>query len=44
MARRGYKAMLPQQKLLTVDVFRVQVQFGKYFFLAFFAGFNPGLT
>ena len=31
-------------KLLTVDAFRVQVRFGKYIFLAFFAGFNPGLT
>ena len=36
--------MLCQQKLLTVDAFRVQVRFEKYFFLAFFAGFNPGLT
>ena len=31
-------------KLLTVDAFRVQVRFGKYIFLAFFAGFSPGLT
>ena len=44
VARRGYTAMLRQQKLLTVDVFRVQVRFGKYIFLAFFAGFSPGLT
>ena len=43
-ARRGDTAMLNQQKLLTVYAFRVQVRFGKYFFLAFFAGFNPGLT
>ena len=40
----GYTAMLRQQKLLTVDAFRVQVRFGKYIFLAFFAGFSPGLT
>ena len=44
VARRGYRAMLRQQKLLTVDAFRVQVRFGKYIFLAFFAGFSPGLT
>ena len=31
-------------KLLAVDAFRVQVQLGKYIFLAFFAGFDPGLT
>ena len=36
--------MLRQQKLLTVDAFPVQVRFEKYFFLAFFAGFNPGLV
>ena len=40
VARRGYTAMLRQQKLLTVDAIRVQV----YISLAFFAGFNPGLT
>ena len=28
MARRGYTAMLRQQKLLTVDAFRVQVENG----------------
>ena len=39
-----YHDMLRQQKLLTVDAFRVQVWFGKYIFLAFFAGFSPGLT
>ena len=44
VARRGYTAILRQQKLLTVDAFRVQVRFGKYIFLAFFAGFSPGLT
>ena len=44
VARRGYRAMLRQQKLLTVDAFRVQVRFGKYIFLAFFTGFSPGLT
>ena len=44
VARRGYTAMLSRQKLLTIDAFRVQVRFGKYFFLALFAGFNPGLT
>ena len=44
VARRGYRAMLRQQKLLTVDAFRVKVRFGKYIFLAFFAGFSPGLT
>ena len=44
VARRGYTAMLRQQNLLTLDAFRVQVRFGKYIFLAFFAGFNPGLT
>ena len=44
VARRGYTAMLHQQKLLTVDAFRVQVRFGKCIFLAFFAGFSPGLT
>ena len=44
VARRGYTAMLRQQKFLTVDAFRVQVQFGKNIFLAFFAGFSPGLT
>ena len=44
VARRGYTAMLRQQKILTADAFRVQVRFAKYLFLAFFAGFNPGLT
>ena len=44
VAQRGYTAMLRQQKLLTVDAFSVQVRFGKYIFLAFFAGFSPGLT
>ena len=44
VARRGYTAILRQQKLLTVDAFRVQVRFGKYIFLAFFAGLSPGLT
>ena len=44
VARRGYTAILRQQKLLTVDAFRVQVRFGKDIFLAFFAGFSPGLT
>ena len=44
VARRGYTAILRQQKLLTVDAFRVQVRFGKYIFLAFFAGFSPGST
>ena len=44
VARRGYTAILRQQKLLTVDAFCVQVRFGKYIFLAFFAGFSPGLT
>ena len=34
--------MLSQQKLLTVDAFRVQVRFGEYIFLAFLAGFSPG--
>ena len=42
VARRGYTAMLRQYKLLTVDAFRVKVRFGKYIFLAFFAGFHPG--
>ena len=42
VARRGYTAILRQQKLLTVDAFRVQVRFEKYIFLAFFAGFSPG--
>ena len=37
VARRGYTAILRQQKLLTVDAFRVQVRFGKYIFVAFFA-------
>ena len=36
--------MLRQQKLLTVDAFCVQVRFRKYIFLAFFAGFSPGLA
>ena len=44
VARRCYTAILHQQKLLTVDAFRAQVWFGKYIFLAFFAGFSPGLT
>ena len=44
VARSGHTVMLRQQKILTADAFRVQVRFGKYFFLAFFAGFNPGLT
>ena len=44
VARRGYTAMLRQQKLLTVGAFRVQVRFGKYIFLAFFADFSPGST
>ena len=44
VARRGYTAILRQQKLLTVDAFRVQVRFGKYIFSAFLAGFSPGLT
>ena len=35
VARRGYTGMLRQQKLLTVNAFRVQVRFGKYIFLAF---------
>ena len=44
VAQRGYTVMLRRQKLLTVDAVRVQVRFGKYIFLAFFAGFSPGLT
>ena len=44
VAQRGYAATLRQQKLLTVDAFRVQVWFGKYIFLAFLASFSPGLT
>ena len=44
VAPRGYKAIQRQQKLLAVDAFHVQVWFGKYIFLAFFAGFSPGLT
>ena len=40
VARRGYRAMLRQQKLLTVDAFRVQVRFGKYIFLASFRWFQ----
>ena len=31
-------------KALDSRSFRVQVRLGKYIFLAFFAGFNPGLT
>ena len=43
MARCGYTAMQRQQK--TADASRAQVWFGKnIFFLAFFAGFNPGWT
>ena len=44
VGRRGYTAILRQQKLLTVDAFRVHVRFGKYIFHAFFNGFSPGLV
>ena len=44
VAQCSYTAILRQQKLLTVDAFRVQVRFGKDIFLAFFAGFSPDLT
>ena len=40
----GLRSHATSTKLLTVDAFRVQVRFGKYIFLAFFAGFSPGLT
>ena len=35
VARRGYTAILRQQKLLTVDAFCVKVRFGNIFFLHF---------
>ena len=37
VARRGCTAILRQQKLLTVDAFRVQVRFGKFIFFLHFA-------
>ena len=39
VARRGCTAILPQQKLLTVDAFRVQVRFGNLYFSCIFRCF-----
>ena len=39
LARRGCTAILPQQKLLTVDAFRVQVRFANLYFSCIFRCF-----
>ena len=43
VARRGYTAMLRPQKIMIADAFVFRYGL-KFFFSAFFAGFNPGLT
>ena len=40
----GWSMDLGSMFCIRPDAFHVQVRFGKYIFLAFFAGFSPGST